>query len=301
MEDENVQALVNELDGDSTTSNDAVDAPVEETTNQSSETADTQQQAQDEPDTQQQDDVAEYSEAATEPTEPTEPTYATKQDVYDALSQYSNDQSARVDNLNQIKQELISTYYPDGIDTTLRFSDGTEIKTAQDIVDMGVEKANGELFTYEEAAQWVMDQRQRISQNVEEIQGSAEQLATLNQDLLDGTERVRQLYGDILEADPQVAAEVTQAYLQTLNIDQERGVVIGAPIDIVEFYRLALAPYKQMNDEIAKRKELEAELEKRKGVISRDDRTGLRMSGQSREKSNTGDDMLDAFIDELGA
>lgn len=295
MEDENVQALVNELDGDSTTSNDAVDAPVEETTNQSSETVDTQQQAQDEPDTQQQDNVAEYSEAATEPT------YATKQDVYDALSQYNNDQSAHVDKLNQIKQELISTYYPDGIDTTLRFSDGTEIKTAQDIVDMGVEKANGELFTYEEAAQWVMDQRQRISQNVEEIQSSAEQLATLNQDLLDGTERVRQLYGDILEADPQVAAEVTQAYLQTLNIDQERGVVIGAPIDIVEFYRLALAPYKQMNDEIAKRKELEAELEKRKGVISRDDRAGLRMSGQSREKSNTGDDILDAFIDELGA
>lgn len=295
MEDENVQALVNELDGDSTTSNDAVDAPVEETTNQSSETVDTQQQAQDEPDTQQQDNVAEDSEAATETT------YATKQDVYDALSQYNNDQSARVDNLNQIKQELINTYYPDGIDTTLRFSDGTEIKTAQDIVDMGVEKANGELFTYEEAAQWVMDQRQRISQNLEEIQSSAEQLATLNQDLLSGTERVRQLYGDILEADPQMAAEITQAYLQTLNIDQERGVVIGAPIDIVEFYRLALAPYKQMNDEMAKRKELEAELEKRKGVISRDDRAGLRMSGQSREKSNTGDDMLDAFIDELGA
>ena len=216
------------------------------------------------------------------------------------MAEYNQAQTARINEVSNLRDEIIQKYYPDGIDQTLRASDGTEIKTAQDIVDMGLTKANGEEFTYEEAAQWIMDQRQSISRNLDEIRDNAMMIAETNQSLLDGMDRVRAEYGDLLATIPEINQQVTNAYLKTLTIDQERGVVVNAPVDMVDFYRMALAPYKQLSEEIGRRKEVEAELEKRKAVIGRDDRQGLSQRGTSKSKSNTGDPFVDAFIDELG-
>ena len=149
-------------------------------------------------------------------------------------------------------------------------------------------------------AQWIMDQRQSISRNLDEIRDNAMMIAETNQSLLDGMDRVRAEYGDLLATIPEINQQVTNAYLKTLTIDQERGVVTNAPVDMVDFYRMALAPYKQLSSEISRRKEVEAELEKRKAVIGRDDRQGLKQRGTSKSKSNTGDPFVDAFIDELG-
>ena len=104
--------------------------------------------------------------------------------------------------MNSLRDEIIQKYYPDGIDQTLRASDGTEIKTAQDIVDMGLTKTNGEEFTYEEAAQWIMDQRQSISRNLDEIKDNAALIAE-TQNLLDGMDIIRAEYGDLAASIPE--------------------------------------------------------------------------------------------------
>ena len=227
------------------------------------------------------------SETTDEPQAPEQPHYATKQDVLDAMAEYNQAQSSRIDRVNNLSNEIIQKYYPNGIDQTLRTTDGTEIKTAQDIVDLGLTKPNGEEYTYEEAAQWIMDQRQQISRNLDEIRDSAMAVAETNQSLLNSMDRVRAEYGDLLAVVPEINAQVTNAYLKTLTIDQERGIVTNAPVDMVEFYRMALAPYKQLAGEIGRRKEIEAELEKRKAVIGRDDRQGLKQRGTSNSKNLT--------------
>jgi len=293
-------ALMAELGNEpETPSEDVQDTSADETVDNSSEGDETLQGASGEDEN--QDDTSNEAEDEPEtPKEPETPQFATKQDIKDAMAEYNQAQTAKIDHVNNLRDEIIQKYYPDGIDQTLRTSDGTEIKTAQDIVDMGLTKPNGEEYTYEEAAQWIMDQRQSISRNLDEIRDNATQVAETNQSLLDGMDRVRAEYGDLLATIPEINAQVTNAYLKTLTIDQERGVVTSAPVDMVDFYRMALAPYKQLSEEIGRRKEVEAELEKRKAVIGRDDRQGLSQRGTSKSKSNTGDAFVDAFIDELG-
>ena len=89
-------------------------------------------------------------------------------------------------------------------------------------------------------------------------------------------------------------------YLKTLTIEPRARDSYERPVDMVEFYRMALAPYKQLAGEIGRRKEIEAELEKRKAVIGRDDRQGLKTTRhESIVKANTGDKFVDAFIDEV--
>lgn len=303
MDDSNEEysnALMAELGNEpETPSEDAQDTSADETVDNSSEGDEAPQEASGE-DENQDGTSNEVGDEPETPKEPETPQFATKQDVKDAMAEYNQAQTAKIDHVNNLRDEIIQKYYPDGIDQTLRTSDGTEIKTAQDIVDMGLTKANGEEFTYEEAAQWIMDQRQSISRNLDEIRDNAMMIAETNQSLLDGMDRVRAEYGDLLATIPEINQQVTNAYLKTLTIDQERGVVTNAPVDMVDFYRMALAPYKQLNNEINRRKEVEAELEKRKAVIGRDDRQGLSQRGTSKSKSNTGDPFVDAFIDELG-
>lgn len=296
--DEYSNALMEELGNEPETPPEEPETTeVEQTTDETSDTSETPQGASDEGENQD----AIQSEATDEPQAPEQPHYATKQDVLDAMAEYNQAQSSRIDEVNNLSNEIIQKYYPNGIDQTLRTTDGTEIKTAQDIVDLGLTKPNGEEYTYEEAAQWIMDQRQQISRNLDEIRDSAMAVAETNQSLLNSMDRVRAEYGDLLAVVPEINAQVTNAYLKTLTIDQERGIVTNAPVDMVEFYRMALAPYKQLAGEIGRRKEIEAELEKRKAVIGRDDRQGLKQRGTSNSKSNTGDKFVDAFIDELGA
>lgn len=292
--DEYSSALMEELGNDADTSSEATeDTSTDEAVDTSSEGDETPQEASGEDEN--QDAIQSKVED-----EPETPQFATKQDVKDAMAEYNQAQTAKIDQVNSLRDEIIQKYYPDGIDQTLRASDGTEIKTAQDIVDMGLTKANGEEFTYEEAAQWIMDQRQSISRNLDEIKDNAVLIAETNQNLLDGMDIIRAEYGDLLATIPEINKQVSDMYLKTLTIDQEKGIVTNAPVDIVEYYRSALAPYKQLNDEISRRKEVEAELEKRKAVIGRDDRQGLSQRGTSKSKSNTGDPFVDAFIDELG-
>lgn len=297
MDDSNEEysnALMAELGNEpETPSEDVQDTGADEMIDSSSEGDETPQGASGEDENQDGTSNEAEDEAET-------PQFATKQDVKDAMAEYNQSQTAKINEVSNLRDEIIQKYYPDGIDQTLRASDGTEIKTAQDIVDMGLTKANGEEFTYEEAAQWIMDQRQSISRNLDEIRDNAMMIAETNQSLLDSMDRVRAEYGDLLATIPEINQQVTNAYLKTLTIDQERGVVTNAPVDMVDFYRMALAPYKQLSEEISRRKEVEAELEKRKAVIGRDDRQGLSQRGTSKSKSNTGDPFVDAFIDELG-
>ena len=93
---------------------------------------------------------------------------------------------------------------------------------------MGLTKQNGEEFTYEEAAQWIMDQRQSISRNLDEIKDNAALIAETNQNLLDGMDRIRAEYGDPLATIPEINKQVSDMYLKTLTIDQERGIVTNA-------------------------------------------------------------------------
>lgn len=230
---------------------------------------------------------------------PDAPQFATKADVMDAMREVDHQRTERINSLSTIKQEIIEKFHPGGIDKNLYDETGRVIHTAQDIVDRGLVKANGEEFTYEEAAQWILDSTRQMNEQIAAMESNAEGLAELNQSLKEGSDRVLELYGTVLDAMPSVRQQLADAYLKTLIIDEKTGLVTKATIDPVEFYGIAMAPYTELGRVLQQKNELEATVNQAKADTTRDERSGLPQRGTSKVKSNTGDEFVDAFIDEM--
>lgn len=245
-----------------------------------------------------------------EPAEPQveeEPKLVTKADVVDAMREYNQEQSKYVDKLSEVREEVISKIHPEGITKDIYDTNGEVIKTAQDIVDRNLlNPRTSEPFTYEEAASWLMDAQKTMNQNIEELNKYAGDIAEINLSLSESNQRVMDKWSDVLQSMPKVAEQLAEAYVKTLEFDKTGSYVTKAPIDPVEFYDLALAPYRQLNETLAEKqaleeaqKKFEEEQKQREAEVERDERIDVPRRGESRVKANTGDSFLDALLDEM--
>jgi 3-oxoacyl-[acyl-carrier protein] reductase len=228
------------------------------------------------------------------------PQFATKRDVIDAMREYEQGKNEVASTTESVKNDIISILYPEGVDTKLYDSNGEAINTAQDIVDRKLVNPNtNEPFTYEQAASWILNSQRQVNEQVEQLNKYAEDLAHTNMDLIDGNQRVLEKWGDVLEAMPGVARQLQEAYMKTLTMDESGQYVVKASINPVEFYDIALAPYKQLGEALVRQQELEAAQQGAQAVNERDERVGIPQRGTSNVKANTGDEFLDALVDEL--
>lgn len=231
-----------------------------------------------------------------------EPKFATKDDVKAAMREYNQETSQRVELIHKAREEVIEALHPEGIDKNIYDTNGNVIKTAQDIVDRGLLNPNtNEPFSYEEAASWMMGAQQKMNQNIEELQSWAEDVAEKNVSLFEGNQRVMDQYGDVLKAMPNLAEELAAKYVKTLEFDKTGTYVTKVPLDPVEFYETAITPYIKLGEQMARAQELEAKQAEREAQDVQNDRLDLPTRGQSKTKSNTGDEMLDALMDELNS
>ena len=230
-----------------------------------------------------------------------EPTFATKQDVLDAMREYNNEASTRLDTLETVKNEIIKTAYPDGIEQPIYDDMGNVIKTAQDIVDRGLIKQDGEPYTYEEAASFMLKASQQMAENVAELNKWADTVAEQNISLRDSNERVMADWGDVLKAMPTVAKQLADKYVSTqLEFDKSNSYITHMNMTPEDFYALTLAPYKQLGEAMAEKEALQTSTQSEDAIAEQNERMGLPpQRGQAVVNSNTGDAMLDALIDEM--
>lgn len=252
--------------------------------------------------------------AITSPNEPEapvveEPKFATKDDVIDAMREYTAETTSQVDRLDKAKNEIIDLLHPEGIDRKIYDTNNQVINTAQDIVDRGLSKANGELFTYDEAASFMLQSQQKMNENIEELNSWAEGMAEKNIDLLNGNERVMLKWGDTLKTLPEATVKLlADTYIgKQIKFDKTNTYITDMAMSPEDFYNIALAPYSQLNAAIAEKTAMEAKMEAQvaaQKVVDdgneQDERNGmLPQRGQSAVKSNTGNAFTDAFIDEM--
>lgn len=238
-----------------------------------------------------------------EPAEPQaeEPKLMTKEDVLDAMREYNQEQTGYVSKVKEVRDEVINKLHPEGISKDIYDTNGEVIKTAQDIVDRNLlNPRTHEPFTYEEAASWLLDAQRSMNQNVEELNKYAEDIAEINVSLSESNKRVMDKWSDVLESMPDVAKQLAESYVKTLEFDKTESYVVKAPIDPVEFYDLALAPYRQLSETLAEKQALEEAQKQREAEAERDERIDVPQRGSSKVKSNTGDSFLDALLDEMG-
>lgn len=237
--------------------------------------------------------------------EPEQPKPMTADDIKNAVRELNQETTQRVDLVHSARTEIISKLYPAGIDKNIYDSNGEVIRTAQDIVDRGLLKADGEPYSYEEAASFMLDAGRQMAKNIEELESWAENIAEQNISLMEGNQRVMAQWGETLKAMPELAASLAEQYIKTqLKFDETGSYIVEMAMAPEQFYNIVMKPYAELNNS---RVQAEAEAEAQAAAAAaqqaqsqQQERNGLPpQRGQSETKANTGDPMLDALVDEL--
>lgn len=231
----------------------------------------------------------------------------TKEDIAAAMREYNEETAGRVEKIHSAREEIIEKLHPEGINKDIVDSNGEVIKTAQDIVDRQlINKATGDAYTYEEAASWMLQAQQQMNKNVDELNTWAEEIAEKNISLIESNQRVMAEHGDLLKKMPKVAEELAEAYITTqLEFDKTNSYIVRMGMSPEQYYKLTLAPYQQYNEAITAKEALEADIAAKQAAADaaaeqQERTTGVPpQRGESKTKSNTGDTMLDALVDEL--
>ena len=287
LDGEWLEALEVEAPADDTPADDvpADDKPADDTsTDDKEKTNDDSNDSVDNDDSDSDDDSSDDGEDKDEPPqekeEPTEKD-ATKEAIKEAFQEIDNAKQAKTDTIQAFKKEVEETLYPEGINRQLRDSDGDLITGIDDLTKL-VNPRTNELFTDEEAGAWLLSAQQKLNKDVEQVELFIERVAEVNANVKSGAERVADKYGEVLIADPALKQRLIEAYDKTLVKDPKTGVTINNPIDVVDFFDMALEPRlaqadtdKQAADKAAKDKAIQDAKD------SQSDRGDLKPSGKS--------------------
>lgn len=225
------------------------------------------------------DDKDEPSEA--EPSEKAEEKPDVKQAIKEALQEIEDTKSSRNSVIDAFKKEVEETLYPEGINRQLRDSDGDPITGIDDLTKL-INPRTGDLFTDEEAGAWLLSAQQKLNKDIEEVEGFIERVAEVNANVKDGADRVAEKYGEILTKDPELKDRLIKAYDRTLVKDPKTGVTINNPIDVEDFFDMALEPRLAVQSATNAEAEAKAKEEAIKAAkAGQSDRGDLKPSGKS--------------------
>lgn len=229
--------------------------------------------------------------------------FATKDDIKAALKEVEVEKKTFETTHKALEKEVLEKLYPEGIDRQLRDSEGDPITSIDDLTKL-INPKTKELFTEEEAGSWLLASQQKLNKDIEQLERYAADIVDTNLALKDGADRVEKVYGDLLKSMPEKAKSILEAYDKTLVKDPKTNIVIKAPVDVVDFYNLALAPYKEAADKALADKEAkdkaDAEAAKAKAEADakaeQEDRGDVSQKGKSKlPLSDTDDEWSKAY------
>ena len=245
-EEYNLDDLTNSLLGKEEEKKD--DKPAEETKEE--EKTDDTKPAEEKP----ADDTAsnEESKPAEEDNRPLtrEDIRAAMREEQQALAQAS---TQRQSTAGQIRAELKEALKLDSTFTTVSLDDGTPINSVSQLTQV-INPETQEPYTREEAAQLLLEAQQIVRDNLADYDRRVDELTDLNLTFKEEADRVDALYGDILEAFPDVAKDLMDAYKKTFQTNEDGTYVTNVPISPLEFYGPALRPYRNATDQITQQR-----------------------------------------------
>ena len=127
--------------------------------------------------------------------------------------------------------------------------DGDPIRTIQDVMKLE-NPATKKAFTEEEATLWLMAAQQNLSAIRQKNEKTAQEYAQVNLSLKDQADNVKDKYGELLKAMPDLAKEVHAAFMETLIKDEKTGIITKAPVSLEKFYDTALKGYVKLAEQL---------------------------------------------------
>jgi len=243
------------------------------------------------------------SKEAADKTSEEAPQFATKDDVKDAMREYNQETTGRVDRVKSAQDEITQKLYPEGVDSKIYDTNGNHIQTAQDIVDRQLtNERTGEAYSYDEAASFMLEAQQKMSKNIEELTNWTEGIAEKNINLLEGNQRVMSKWADTFKTLPQETVQtLADTYIsKQLKFDETNSYITEMNMTPEEFYDAVMSPYTSLSSSIAAEAKAAEATKSQQDQTDQSERNGIPpQRGQSNVKANTGDPMLDALVDEL--
>lgn len=222
---------------------------------------------------------------------------ATKQAVKEALQEIETSKTDRSTALENYKAEVAKSFYPNGIDRTLRDSDGDPITSIDDLTKLINPKTN-DYFTEEEAGSYLLSAQQKLNKDVQEVEKFIEDVAETNLSIEEGAKRVAEKYGEVLSKNTELKDRLLQAYNKTLIKDPNTGVAIRTTMEVEEFFDLALEPLianQTAEAEAAAKAAKEAEEAAKKAAkTNQSERGDLKPSGKSESLSPEDEEWAEA-------
>lgn len=203
--------------------------------------------------------------------------------VKEAIQEIETTRYERQTKYEGFKKEVTETLYPEGIDRQLRDSDGEPITGIDDLKNLINPKTN-DYFTDEEAGAWLLAAQKKLNQDVETVERFIEDVAETNLMLEEGAQRVADKYGELLSKpeNQDLKQRLLTTFNKTLVKDPKTGVAIKAPMDVEEFFDIALDPILTKQAEEAEAKK-QAEKDAKKAAQR--DRGDLKQTGKSDQIS----------------
>ena len=201
-------------------------------------------------------------------------------------------------------QAVIKDIYPDEVPNPLVDADGDPIKSISDMLQL-INPRTREPFTYDEARAWVDEKSVQYHAAVQERVAEAQRIVENNTAVSKGAEKVKEVYGKLLESMPEVAKQLVQTYQKTLEMTPS-GNVKKAPVDILEFYNIAMQPYVDMAEKTEQYKDaaeqkVQAEAKQREKIKrTKTDRADITGGGNTDDRSESDKEWDAAFREVLG-
>lgn len=201
--------------------------------------------------------------------------------VKEALQETEASKTDRSAKIESYRLEVAQKLYPEGLDRQLRDSDGDPITGIDDLTRL-INPKTGDYFTDEEAGSWLLSAQQKLNQSVQQVEAFIEEVAETNIALEEGAARVVEKYEKVLTANPELKDRLLAGYNKTLVKDPKTGIAIKAPVDVVEFFDLALEPMlKQQSAEAEAAAKAAKEAEERAKKTRQQERGDLKPSGKA--------------------
>lgn len=193
------------------------------------------------------DDKAE-SDTAKEDTGP-----LTREDIRAAMREEAaareEESSQRTTYAGQVRDSLKESLKLDSTYTTVALDDGTPITSVSQLTQV-INPETEEPYTREEAATLLLDAQRIVQENLTSYEKRVDELTDLNVNFKEESDRVDELYGDILKAFPDVAKDLLTAYQKTFKTSADGNYVESVTISPLEFYGPALRPFRNATDQV---------------------------------------------------
>jgi len=148
-----------------------------------------------------------------------------------------------IEDQKAMKEDIRNEMFKDAAPQLLD-KDGDPINAPEDLLKI-INPNTGEPFTAQEATAYFLQWRMDADKKVEDVEKQIEQIADVQLSIKDQADNVLTKYGALLKEKPELGKMLWDTYAETLEKNEESGIITRAPQSLERFADIALSGHQE--------------------------------------------------------